>query len=97
MTSRDDVNVGGLGPADSREKSLMTQTMTSRDDVNVGGLGQAESVKLPVDVLHGQTFLWRGLPAAQHDVVDVLRTDARPLQEAPVADAIYDLVTSNTC
>ena len=70
--------------------------MTSSDDVNISRLGHAEGVQLSVDVLHGQTFLRRRLPAAQHDVVHALGTDARPLQETTVADAVYDLVTRET-
>lgn len=60
-------------------------------DVQVDGRGFSHGEKDLLNVLNVQPLLRFPLPAAQHDVVDLLGTDPWPLQDTTLGDALDHL------
>lgn len=60
-------------------------------DVQVDGCGFSHGEKDLLNVLNVQPLLRFPLPAAQHDVVDLLGTDPWPLQDTTLGDALDHL------
>lgn len=60
-------------------------------DVQVDGCGFSHGKKDLLNVLNVQPLLRFPLPAAQHDVVDLLGTDPWPLQDTALGDALDHL------
>lgn len=60
-------------------------------DVQVDRRGFSHGKKDLLNVLNVQSLLRFPLPAAQHDVIDLLRTDPWPLQDTTLGDALDNL------
>lgn len=60
-------------------------------DVQVDWCGLAQSMKDLVDLLDVEPLLRFSLPAAQHDVVNLLGADSRPFQNPTLGNALNDL------
>ena len=60
-------------------------------DVQVDWCGLAQSMKDLVDLLDVEPLLRFSLPAAQHDVVNLLGADSRPFQNSALGNALNDL------
>lgn len=60
-------------------------------DVQVDRRGFSHGEKDLLNVLNVQSLLRFPLPAAQHDVIDLLRTDPWPLQDTTLGDALDNL------
>lgn len=60
-------------------------------DVQVDWCGLAQSVKDLVDLLDVEPLLRFSLPAAQHDVVNLLGADSRSFQNSALGNALNDL------
>lgn len=59
--------------------------------VQVYGRGFGQALERAVDLLDVQPHVGLPLPAAQHQVVDLLRTGAGPLQHSALSDALDHL------
>lgn len=60
-------------------------------DVQVDWCGLAQSMKDLVDLLDVEPLLRFSLPAAQHDVVNLLGADSWPFQNSALGNALNDL------
>lgn len=60
-------------------------------DVQVDWCGLAQSMKDLVDLLDVEPLLRFSLPAAQHDVINLLGADSRPFQNSALGNALNDL------
>lgn len=60
-------------------------------DVQVDWCGLAQSMKDLVDLLDIEPLLRFSLPAAQHDVVNLLGADSRSFQNSALGNALNDL------
>lgn len=65
-------------------------------DVQVDWCGLAQSMKDLVDLLDVEPLLRFSLPAAQHDVVNLLGADSRPFQNSALGNALNDLKERKT-
>lgn len=91
--SRGDTQSLALSQRTKRQKktSTYTESAASAQYVQVDGRGLGQALEHAVDLLDVEPHVGLPLPAAQHQVVHLLGTGARPLQHTALRDALDHL------
>lgn len=76
---------GGLRPVPSHRYQFLSQY------IQIHGCGFHQCLKLVLNVFNDEALLWLPLPAAQHDIIDFLRTDSWAFQDSALSNAFNNL------